>query len=289
MSSLNSTTTLPLAGFSEISERFDLCLCDIWGVVHNGVVAHAGAVTALQAMRRQGMSVVLVTNAPRPNGAIARQLDGLKVPRDAWDAIVTSGDVCRALIQAHAGQPVFMLGPDRDLPLIEGLDAPRVAAEDAAYVLCTGLFDDERETAQDYAGLLSGFAERGLTLICANPDLVVDRGGKIVPCAGSIALAYEQIGGATIYAGKPHAPIYEMALASAQALRGAAIARDRICAVGDAIRTDIAGASGFGATSIMVLAGIHAQDLVEASWEARHGWFAGQSHRPDYAMPHLVW
>lgn len=287
--SLNSATTQPLTGFSEICGHFDLCLCDIWGVVHNGVAAHPGAVAALQAMRQRGVTVVLVTNAPRPNAEIERQLATLKVPTDAWDAIITSGDVCRALIQERAAQPVFMLGPDRDLPLIAGLDAPRVKAEDAAYVLCTGLFDDERETAEDYAGLLSGFAERGLTLICANPDLVVDRGGRIVPCAGSVALAYEQIGGKTLYAGKPHAPIYEMALATAQTVRGGEIARDRICAIGDAIRTDIAGASSFGATSIMVLAGIHAQDLVEASWEARHGWFAGQSHRPDYALPDLVW
>jgi HAD superfamily hydrolase (TIGR01459 family) len=287
--SSNNATTRPLAGFSEISDRFDLCLCDIWGVVHNGVAAHPGAVKALQAMRQRGMTVVLVTNAPRPNAEISVQLDRLKVPRDAWDAIVTSGDVCRALIQERTGQPVFMLGPDRDLPLIAGLDAPRVQPEEASYVLCTGLFDDERETPEDYAEVLAGFAARGLTLICANPDLVVDRGGKIVPCAGSIALAYEQIGGKTLYAGKPHAPIYEMALATAAKIRGADIARDRICAIGDAIRTDIAGAHGFGATSVMVLAGIHAQDLLEASWEARHGWFEGQSHRPDYAMPDLAW
>jgi HAD superfamily hydrolase (TIGR01450 family) len=287
--SSNNATTRPLAGFSEICDQFDLCLCDIWGVVHNGVAAHAGAVAALQAMRQRGVTVVLVTNAPRPNPAIAHQLATLNVPQDAWDAIITSGDVCRALIQERAGQPVFLLGPDRDLPLLTGLDAPRVRAEDATYVLCTGLFDDERETADDYAGLLADFAARGLTLICANPDLVVDRGGRIVPCAGSIALAYEEVGGATLYAGKPHAPIYQMALAKAQTARGAEIAKGRICAIGDAIRTDIAGASNFGATSIMVLAGIHAQDLVEASWEARHGWFAGQSHRPDYAMPDLVW
>lgn len=289
MSPSHSATTRPLTGFSGIAAGFDLCLCDIWGVVHNGVVAHRDAVDALVAMRRQGVTVVLVTNAPRPNPEIARQLAGLGVPEDAWDAIVTSGDVCRALIEARAGEPVFMLGPDRDLPLIAGLDVMRVGPEAAGYVLCTGLFNDETETAASYAGLLGGFAARGLSLICANPDLVVDRGGRMVPCAGAIALAYEEIGGKAVYAGKPHRPIYEMALATAEHLRGALIDRNRICAIGDAIRTDIAGASAFGATSIMVLAGIHAQDLYEASWEARHGWFSGQSHRPDYALPHLVW
>lgn len=289
MSSPNSLQTRPLAGLSTVSDQFDLCLCDIWGVVHNGVAADPGATAALVAMRQRGVTVVLVTNAPRPNAEIVKQLAALKVPREAWDAIVTSGDVCRALIEERAGKPVFLLGPDRDLPLLAGLDAPRVTADEAVYVLCSGLFDDERETAADYAEQLADFERRGLTMICANPDLVVDRGGRIVPCAGSVALAYQEIGGRVIYAGKPHLPIYRMALAQAEQLRGAPIATQRICAIGDAIRTDIAGADAFGATSIMVLAGIHAQDLAEASWEARHGWFAGQSHRPDYALPHLVW
>ncbi len=289
MPSSKIAATRPLSGFSEIADRFDLCLCDVWGVVHNGVAAFQDAVEALVAMRRQGISVVLVTNAPRPNAEIARQLAGFAVPDEAYDAIVTSGDVCRALIGARAGRPVFRLGPDRDLPLLAGLDAPQVGPDEADYVLCTGLFDDATETAETYADLLAGFAARGLEMICANPDLVVERGGQIVPCAGSVALAYEERGGVVIYAGKPHTPIYEVALSLAQKARGAPIARERICAIGDAIRTDIAGADAFGATGIMVLAGIHAQDLMEASWDQRHGWFARQSHRPEFAMPHLVW
>ena len=282
-------STLPLAGFSEAADRFDLCLCDVWGEVHNGVAAYREAVAALMRMRQHGISVILVTNAPRPSEVIIGQLDGFSVPREAWDGIVTSGDVCRSLIRARAGEPMFRLGPDRDLPLIAGLDVRETGPEEAAYVLCTGLFDDEKDTAATYAELLAGFAARGLPLICANPDLVVERGGRIIPCAGSVALAYEEIGGQVIYAGKPHRPIYEAALAVAEEKRGAPIAVDRICAVGDAIRTDIAGAEGFGAAGIMVLAGIHAQDLMEASWEERHGWFGRQTHRPAYAMPHLVW
>ncbi len=289
MPSEQTVLTQPLAGFSEIARRFDLCLCDIWGVVHNGVAAHREACEALVAMREQGISVVLVTNAPRPRQAILQQLAQLGVPEAAFDAVVTSGDVCRALIEQRGREPMYMLGPDRDLPLIAGLAAPRVAPGEASYVLCTGFFDDERETVDTYAGLLADFARRGLDLICANPDLVVDRGGRIVPCAGSLALAYEQIGGRAIYAGKPHRPIYEMALRLAEESRRATIPAGRICAVGDAIRTDIAGAAGFGATAIMVLAGIHAQDLVAQSWDERHDWFSRQTHRPDYAMPHLVW
>ena len=145
------TATVPLTGFAQVNDRFDLCLCDIWGVVHNGVAAHREAVEALMAMRAAGTTVVLVTNAPRPRGEILRQLDGFGVPRTAYDAIVTSGDVCRDLIAARAGQPLYMLGPDRDLPLLAGLDAPRVGPDEAGYVLCTGLFDDETETAATYA------------------------------------------------------------------------------------------------------------------------------------------
>ncbi|QEL23310.1 TIGR01459 family HAD-type hydrolase [Bosea sp. F3-2] len=289
VSPLGIASTIPLSGFSEVADRFDLCLCDVWGVVHNGVAAYRDALVALMRMRERGISVVLVTNAPRPSEVIIEQLDGFSVPREAWDAIITSGDVCRSLIRARPGEPMYRLGPDRDLPLIAGLDVRETTPTEAAYVLCTGLFDDENDTAATYADLLVGFAARGLPLICANPDLVVERGGRIIPCAGSIALAYEEIGGQVIYAGKPHRPIYEAALAAAEEKRGAAIARDRICAVGDAIRTDIAGASGFGAAGIMVLAGIHAQDLMEASWDERHGWFGRQTHRPAYAMPHLVW
>ncbi|MCZ8041500.1 MAG: TIGR01459 family HAD-type hydrolase [Beijerinckiaceae bacterium] len=284
-----TAATLELPGFSRIADRFDLCLCDVWGVVHNGVAAFREAVAALVAMRERGIVVVLVTNAPRPAAVIEQQLDGFGVPRSAWDAIVTSGDVCRGLIAARAGRPMFRLGPERDRPLVAGLDAPEVAPEKADYVLCTGLLDDETDTAATYAGLLAGFAARGLDMICANPDLVVERGGRIIPCAGSVALAYEEIGGRAIYAGKPHAPIYAAALALAEARLGRSIPRERICGIGDAIRTDIAGAEAFGITGIMVLAGIHAQDLMEASWDERHGWFGRQSHRPAYALPHLVW
>lgn len=286
---LPSQTPRLLAGVSAIAAEYDLCLCDIWGVVHNGVTAFADACEALVAMRRRGMTVVLVTNAPRPRDEIARQLVRLGVPDEAYDAIVTSGDVARDLIAQRGGEPLYHLGPERDLPLMAGLAAPRVAPEEASYVVCTGLFDDETETAETYAAQLADFARRGLVLICANPDLVVDRGGRIVPCAGSLAVAYEALGGTAIYAGKPHRPIYELAVRQAEALRGAPVAPGRILAIGDAIRTDIAGAVRFGAASVMALAGIHAEETGGLSPEDLAAWFARQNHVPDFAMPHLVW
>lgn len=283
------SSTRLLSGVAPVIGQYELCLCDIWGVVHNGVAPFAAACDALARMRAGGVTVVLVSNAPRPRSEIAVQLGKLGVPGDAFDAIVTSGDVARDLIAHRAGEPLYHLGPSRDLPLMAGLDAPRVGAAQAHYVLCTGLFDDETETAESYADQLADFARRGLTLICANPDLVVDRGGRIVPCAGSLAVAYEKLGGEAIYAGKPHEPIYDLAIRIGQELRGETVEKARILAIGDAIRTDIAGAAQYGVASLMCVAGIHAGEMAGLSEEALQGWFGRQSHRPDYAMPHLAW
>jgi len=283
------SSTRLLSGVAPIISQYELCLCDIWGVVHNGVAPYAEACAALAMMRAGGVTVVLVSNAPRPRSEIAIQLGRLGVPGNVFDAIVTSGDVARDLIAQRAGEPLFHLGPDRDLPLMAGLDAPRVQAAEARYVVCTGLFDDETETAANYADMLADFARRGLTLICANPDLVVDRGGRMVPCAGSLAVAYEKLGGQAIYAGKPHAPIYELALRQGQELRGESVAKPRILAIGDAIRTDVAGANLFGVAALMCLAGIHAEETAGLSEAELEGWFGRQSHRPDFAMPQLAW
>jgi HAD superfamily hydrolase (TIGR01459 family) len=279
----------PLSGVATIAAEFDLCLCDVWGVVHNGVVAHAEACAALVAMRRQGLSVVLVTNAPRPRAEILPQLRALGVPGEAFDAVVTSGDVARELIRRRAGEPVLRIGPERDLPLVAGLDLRETDAGRAGYVLCTGLYNDESDTIEDYAGQLALCARRGLVMICANPDLVVDRGGRLVLCAGSLAVAYERLGGEVIYAGKPHRPIYEMAVAEAAALRGAPVDPARICAVGDAIRTDIAGAHGFGVRSVMTLGGIHAEETLALDEAGLGAWLDAQTHRPTYVLPQLRW
>lgn len=286
---MSTARGVPLSGLSEIVDGFDLVLCDIWGIVHNGVAANPTAVDALLRARRAGLTVVLVTNAPRPRETIAPQLDALSVPREAYDAIVTSGDVCRDIIAARGRSPVHVVGPERDRPLLAGLDIVEAGPDEAEYVLCTGLADDETETAQTYAPLLERYAARGLDMICANPDLVVERGGRIIPCAGSIALAYEERGGRVVYAGKPHLPIYEVAHRLGQDLAGRSMAKDRIVAVGDAIRTDIAGAERFGVTGVMAIGGIHAEELRPMSPQARADWFAAQSARPHYVLDMLNW
>ena len=246
---------------ADLNAQYDVVLCDVWGVLHNGVQAWPLAVEALSAFRRQGGSVVLITNSPRRRFGVGEQLGHMGVDREAYDRIVTSGDVTRDLISAGSDK-IYFIGPDRDLPLFEGLDVELVGLEDAGTVVCTGLFDDENETPDEYLPILNDFREKDLPFICANPDLVVERGDRLIPCAGSIAALYEDLGGRTLVSGKPHAPIYEAALAAASEIRGE-IDRQKILAIGDGMPTDVRGAQDFGLDLLYVSDGIHARDYTE--------------------------
>ena len=247
--------------FATLASTYDVVLCDVWGVVHNSLVAFADACTALTRFRRQGGTVVLITNAPRPAEVVMTLLDQLEVPRAAYDAIVSSGDVTRAIIAARAGQSAFHVGPGRDLPIFEGLDAPLAPIESADYVVCSGLFDDTTESPQDYAALIAAMRARGLTMVCANPDIVVERGDKLVYCAGAIADLYAVAGGSVLYAGKPYRPIYEQARDTARSVRGRETEPARLLAIGDSVRTDLEGAAAFGIDCLFVTGGIHAEEL----------------------------
>lgn len=298
------TTTSPAArvpiidGLSAIADRYDAILCDIWGVLHNGREAFRPASDALVAFRRRGGAVVLVSNAPRPNASICQQVLRLGVLPDAFDAIVTSGDVAIGAIAERVTAPVHHIGPKRDLSLFEaaavraGARPILVSLEEAAYVMCTGLFDDTVETPDDYAKRLRAMAARGLTLICANPDLVVHRGADLIYCAGALAQAYEALGGKTIYAGKPHAPIYHAALKVAGAALKAPLARSRVLAIGDAMRTDIAGAMSQGLDALFVTAGIHRDALhgsdASVADEELQSLFAREKLWPVAAMQELT-
>ena len=254
--------------FAALAGDYDAVLSDVWGVVHNGIAATAEACDALTRFRAGGGTVVLITNAPRPGANVRQILDRLAVPHSAYDAIVSSGDVARALIVARAGERVFHVGPERDLPMFEGLDAPITELEHADYTVCSGLFDDTVETPQDYQPLVERMRVRALPMICANPDVVVERGDKLVYCAGAIADLYAAAGGEVVYAGKPYRPIYEQALSVAEAARGAPVAHHRLLAIGDSVRTDLKGAAALGIDSLFVTAGIHAEEL-------------GERHDPD--------
>jgi HAD superfamily hydrolase (TIGR01459 family) len=246
--------------FEPLSQNYDVLLCDVWGVIHNGVAAFAPACDALLRFRERGGTAILITNAPRPGASVARILDRLAVPRQAYDAITSSGDTTRGIVESRRGQRVFHLGPERDLPIFAGLDVTFAPLETAEYVVCSGLFDDTVETPETYRDMLAAMRARSLFMVCANPDIVVERGDTLVYCAGALADAYVALGGEVLYCGKPHAPIYEAALAKAASLRGGtAPPLSRVLAVGDSVRTDLTGAASFGVDCVFVTSGLHAE------------------------------
>jgi HAD superfamily hydrolase (TIGR01459 family) len=279
--------------FAPLAADYDVVLSDVWGVVHNGVAATAEACDALTRFRARGGRVVLITNAPRPGAVVARKtLEPLHVPTSAYDGIISSGDVTHALIAARAGQRVFHIGPPRDLPIFDGLDAPVAPLESADYVVCSGLTDDTRETPRDYHELIEQMRVRALPMICANPDIVVERGKELVYCAGAIADLYAAAGGPVIYAGKPYRPIYEQAMAVAEKTLGRTVEHRRVLAIGDSIRTDIKGAEAFGIDSLFVTAGIHAEELGhrdDPDIAALADMLAAAGVLPKAAMRRLAW
>lgn len=248
---------------SAVSDRYDVILSDIWGVVHDGLKAFPQASDALSGFRNTGGRVVLITNAPRPSESIYAQLLALGVASNAFDAIVTSGDVTVDLIAQRILEPVVHIGPSRDLSLFEaaakqaGIEPKRVALERARYALCTGLRDDRVETVENYEAELKALAARDMPMICANPDITIHRGDKIIYCAGALAQRYEALNGSLIYAGKPYPPIYAAALQLAERALGSPVDRTRVLAIGDGMRTDIAGAAAAGLDALFVTGGIH--------------------------------
>ena len=256
-------TVRQISGLSEVSDCYDVILCDIWGVLHNGLASFAQASEALVSFRRRGGAVVLISNAPRPSSPIERQVLKLGVSPDAFDAVVTSGDVTIGLMEQQAGDQVLHIGPERDLTLFDAATQelgarPRlVSLEDAEYVLCTGLRSDETETVDDYQRELKAMLARGMAMICANPDIVIHRGDALVYCAGALARRYEDLGGSVTYAGKPYGPIYDRALALAERARGGRIDKSRVLAIGDGMKTDIQGAARAGLDALFVSGGIH--------------------------------
>jgi len=245
-----------ITDLDQLTDSADILLCDVWGVIHNGVNPFQLSVEALKAARQRGQTVILITNSPRPAGGVIRQFETIGVDPDCWDDIVTSGDVTRQLVTEGPKQ-IYFLGPERDSALVEGLDVELVSLDAARAVLCTGLFDDETEQAEDYRSMLEGFRARDLPFICANPDRMVERGDRLVPCAGALADLYVELGGETRIAGKPHAPIYREAMARARAIRGSAD-QVRALAIGDGVHTDIRGALDNGFEAVFIARGIHA-------------------------------
>jgi len=277
-----------ISGLAEVADRYDAVLSDVWGVIHNGRESFAEALDALQRFKDTRGPVVLISNAPRPADAVLSQLDDLGVPRSAWSAFVTSGDATRAELRKRAPGPVWALGPERDQALYEGLDLEFVGPEQARFISATGLYDDETERPEDYVDRLAGPAQRKLEMICANPDRVVQRGDRLIYCAGSLADVYEGLGGPVLMAGKPFAPIYE--LACEEAARAAGGRLFRILAIGDAVPTDVMGANRQGLDCLFVARGIHAAELaspLDADDVGRM--LEREGGEAAYAVPELRW
>ena len=245
----------------DLVDGVEVVLSDIWGVVHNGLESFPEACAALHAYRRQGGTVILITNAPRPADSVQRQLRKLGVADETYDAIVSSGDLARRFVAEHPGQKLFWIGPERDTSIHRGLDPTIAPLEAADYIICTGLFDDETESAEDYRAMLILALKRKLPLICANPDIVVERGDRLIYCAGAIAELYRELGGEVIFYGKPHRPIYERAMALAAERRGRPAELRHVLAIGDSVRTDLTGAHGFGIDCLFVTRGIHSEEF----------------------------
>jgi HAD superfamily hydrolase (TIGR01459 family) len=283
-----------IANAGPLLSRYDAVFCDVWGVMHNGRAAYVEAGEALARFRAQGGTVVLVSNAPVPAAGVERVLERTGVRRDAWDAIVSSGDIALRHIAEMGYRRMHWVGPERrDYPLYIRLGEPKAPIEEADAIVCTGLKDDRNETVEHYRPLIEAGVALKLPFVCANPDLVVDVGAVRLVCAGSIAAEYERQGGEVFWAGKPHPSAYGTALKAAAELRGAEPALATILAIGDAVRTDLAAAQGLGVDGLFVAAGIHNDDVMVGD-EIDAGRLAALfapagTPRAIAAMTHLRW
>jgi HAD superfamily hydrolase (TIGR01459 family) len=249
-----------IQGLSEIAPRYDAVICDVWGVVHNGRDAFPNAIAAIRRFRKERGPAILLSNAPRLPDGVETQFVRLGIPLDFYDGIVTSGlaardDLMRRLEQSGE-LPLFYLGPARDNPVFHGLNIRFTGPDEAKIVFCTGLRDDDTETPEDYRPLLEGFLARQLPFLCANPDIVVQRGDGLVYCAGALARLYESMGGEVVYFGKPYPAVFERAADLARRISAAS----KIIVIGDGIETDIGGAGRMGLDALFIAGGIHAED-----------------------------
>lgn len=287
-----------VTALAEISQPYDALFCDLWGCVHNGVDPFPAAVAALRQFRKTGGKVVLVTNAPRPSAFVITALDRMGVPRDAWDIVVSSGDAAQqAMLAGAVGRRVWHLGPAKDdgffteIPPEWATAAPieRVALDDAEAIICTGPFEELTEVPEDYRARFLLAKTRGLPMLCANPDLIVDMGARRIYCAGALAALYEEMGGRVLYFGKPHPPIYDLAMRRLSAL--GASDESRVLAIGDGINTDIAGAAGEGIDALFITGGIDADqfgpDPANPDPVLLTGWLAAQGQSPQFASGFL--
>ena len=248
-----------IKNFQDIEDSYDALICDVWGVIHNGRELFEGVNDCLVKFRSKQKPVVLLSNAPRPSKYIERMLNQLGLERKSFNEIVTSGDMTMSVLnESHYGSKCYHIGPDRDLNIFDGVNVSRVSFDEADFLFVTGLFDDEIEDENSYSSILDEAKKRNLKLICANPDIVVQRGEKLIPCAGAIAKKYEEIGGKAINIGKPFSPIFDKAVNLIKGINENQ--NPRIIVIGDGLETDIKGANILKMDSLLVLGGLFASE-----------------------------
>jgi HAD superfamily hydrolase (TIGR01459 family) len=290
-----------IRSLADLSGRYDAVFCDLWGCLHNGKAAFPAAVSALQAFRNAGGKVVLLTNAPRPKASVVKQLQSMKVPRDAYDIVVTSGDAAQmGMLSGAVGQMVHHIGAPKDEAFFTdfaddlrdyALTQPvihRVPLPEAQGIVCTGLRDDLTETPDDYRAALLMAKTLDLPMLCANPDIVVDLGDKRLYCAGALARAYEAMGGVALYFGKPHPPIYDLAR---RRLAEIGVTDPQVLCIGDGIETDIQGGMGEGLDTLFITGGLAAEafgpDVENPDPGLLDTWLMAQQMSPTFSMGRL--
>jgi len=284
-------TTPNVTGLSQLTDNYDCILCDVWGVLHNGKAIWMDAANALMKAREAGQIVVMITNAPRPQGPVLKQLANMNCPDSVFDDLVTSGDVTRALISQIDGA-VYHIGPERDYAIYEGLDVSFAEPSEAEGIVCTGLFDDYNEHPEEYIERFKTYISNDLPLICANPDIIVEVVDKMLWCAGALAREYEKLGGKTKIVGKPYSPIYDEAIARAEKLSGKQFDKSRILAIGDGLPTDIKGGANNDIDTLFITDGIHAADYTDKGVvddERLQAFLSENNAKPAAWIKELVW
>ena len=281
-----------IQSLAEISADYDAIFCDLWGCYHNGITPFPAAVAACQGFRSRGGHVILLTNAPRPGPSVKRMLDRMGAPQDSYDAIVSGGGACQAALQSgRHGERFHYVGPDRDLHMLEDIGLTPAPLDEASAILLTGLRDDTTEGPDDYRDEIAGWVARGLTVLCANPDIIVDRGEARLWCAGAVAQVAEEAGAEVLWFGKPHAPVYDRCHEVLTELVGGETPKSRVLAIGDGILTDVPGGINAGLDTIFVTGGLSATDFgpdVENPQQAPlDAFLAEKDLAPRYAIGRL--
>ena len=274
---------IKINNFSEIDEKYDSIICDIWGVIHNGQELFKSSIECLLKYKNIGYPVILVSNAPRPSGEIKVILKKMGLSEKCYDKIITSGDLTQKILNdGNLGSNCYHIGPDRDLNVFDGVNVERVDFDSADFIFVTGLYDDENENDESYLPLLQEAKKRNLKLLCANPDIWVQRGKDLIPCAGAISQKYQSIGGNSINIGKPFAPIFDEAVKQIKLISG----RDAnsTIVIGDGIDTDIKGANNYNLDSLLTLGGLFSGQKTEDIMESINK----KSVFPTYYINELV-